>query len=511
MDEKTNPSIEEPNDGLTLTRHRLEANEAARTNNGEVTFNPSVTTKTLADAFRIFTDPACQARIPAHRILGPNRGRDNLRHPQVVYTDGSCTDNGKLNSRCGSGIWYGPDNPNNLALRIGGTAKTNQVGEIAAIVATLQHADELVPIRFRTDSESVMKGLTEYLDDWENRGWIGVANAEYFQAAAYRMRIRSAKVTFRWVKGHSGDSGNDGADEQADIGARKNRPDRIDLYVPPEWRLTGAKLATITQAIAYRGIRQITEKKNPDLRSGPKAQLALARDALEAFTGYQETDAALWKGILSKDIRKNIQSFLYRAFQNSYKLGGFWSNTANPERAVCGACNDPLESLDHILFQCETDAPEIIWKLARDLWPHGDEMWPDISLGTILAVGSLTIEEDQSQNESRGKKRKQGATRLLKILISESAHLIWVIRCERAIAGKTHSKAEIRRRWIKKINDRVSIDRYCARQKSKSKKKDPSSTYDTWKGTLDNEEFAHNKWACTNEVLVGIRTPRVPP
>ncbi|KAI0053706.1 ribonuclease H-like protein [Auriscalpium vulgare] len=442
--------------------------------------------------------------------MGANRGRNNLRTPKIVYTDGSCTNNGKLNSRCGSGVWFGHDHPDNLALRIGGTAGTNQIGEIAAIVATLQHTDEIVPLRFRTDSESVMKGLTENLEDWENRGWIGVANAEYFQAAAYQMRIKSATVTFQWVKGHSGNAGNDGADEQADRGARKNRPDRIDLYIPPEWRLTGAKLATITQSIAYRGIRLDEEKKHPDGRSGPKAQLDRARDALESFTGYQETNETLWKGINCTDIRKNIQTFLYRAYQQSYKLGEFWIQTPMNERAVCGVCNDPVESLEHILLECESDARDIIWTMARDLWPHGDDTWPDLSLGIILATGNLVIEDQHPTNEERGKKRRQGPTRLLKILISESAHLIWVLRCERAIAGKVHTRAEIQRRWTRKINDRISIDRLSARLTPR-KGKQQKPTYETWKGTLEDEDQAAELWANAKEVLVGIRKPRVPP
>ncbi|KAI0037636.1 hypothetical protein FA95DRAFT_1671746, partial [Auriscalpium vulgare] len=367
----------------------------------------------------------------------------------------------------------------------------------------------LTPLLIHTDSEHVKKGLTERLKTWEDQGWIGVANAEYFQAAAYRMRIRSATVTFNWVKGHAGIEGNEGADKKAEEGAGKNTPDVIDLSVPPEWKITGAKLSATTQAIAYRGVRKALEA-TPDKRTGPKRQLDLARDALEAYTGQRETDEALWKGITSDDIRKNIQTFLYRTYQNSYKTGDFWFNTNDPEKAKCSTCQDPVESLAHILCDCESDARKTIWKLAQDIWPHGPETWPDTSLGIILACGNLAVEKDRpGAPDNPQPKRNKGATRLLRILISESAHLIWVLRCERAIAGKTHSHEQIIRRWTNKINDRLNIDRNIAHKILRL-----PSAYDrahrTWKGTLNNESSLPEDWAAKNEVLVGIRPPRSP-
>jgi len=77
---------------------------------------------------------------------------------------------------------------------------------------------------------------------------------------------------------------------------------------------------------------------------------------------------------------------------------------------------------------------------------------------------------------------KKGNTRLLQILISESAHLIWVLRCER-IQGKTHSDDEIRTRWLRKINERLTCDWIAAMEIVRNK------TYtklikNTWKKAL---------------------------
>ncbi|KAF8490807.1 hypothetical protein F5888DRAFT_1950880, partial [Russula emetica] len=62
---------------------------------------------------------------------------------------------------------------------------------------------------------------------------------------------------------------------------------------------------------------------------------------------------------------------------------------------------------------------------------------------------------------------KRGAKRLLQILLSEAAHLIWVLRCERVIQDeeneeRTHTDREIRTRWFKAINARLTEDKITA-------------------------------------------------
>jgi len=46
-----------------------------------------------------------------------------------------------------------------------------------------------------------------------------VQNADIFQKTAYELDTRGGKTYFKWVKGHSNNPGNDGADEKANKGA----------------------------------------------------------------------------------------------------------------------------------------------------------------------------------------------------------------------------------------------------------------------------------------------------
>ena len=120
--------------------------------------------KELSDCFRIFTDPSKIKNIPALRPP-PTRGIPPEDEKIIVYTDGSCTNNGKLDARCGSGIWLGEGNQHNKALRIPGVNQSNQVGEIAAVVATLEKIPNYTPLTIKTDSRYVIDGLTIHLKD----------------------------------------------------------------------------------------------------------------------------------------------------------------------------------------------------------------------------------------------------------------------------------------------------------------------------------------------------------
>ena len=90
------------------------------------------------------------------------------------------------------------------------------------------------------------------------------------------------------MKGHNGDLGNEKSDELAKEGATKDVPDDLPLDIPPEYDLQGAKLATITQAIAYKGIRAQNE---PPTRQTAIRNLNISRSAIRDFTHLLETDS----------------------------------------------------------------------------------------------------------------------------------------------------------------------------------------------------------------------------
>ena len=127
--------------------------------------------------------------------------------------------------------------------------------------------------------------------------------------------------------------------------------------------------------------------------------------------------------------------------------------------------------MEHILIHCREPATRLAWQFARSLWPHENPQWPEVSIGIILACSSISAAaEPPRANDAPGHPTWKGAIRLLQILISETAHLIWVLRCEQVIQEKIHCAREIKSRWVAAINKRLTEDRIIATRVKKDEK-----------------------------------------
>ena len=191
-------------------------------------------------------------------------------------------------------------------------------------------------------------------------------------------------------------------------------------------------------------------------------------------------------------------------------VGAVWSHIPGyEERGNCRTCNT-IESMEHILTTCNATPVSQIWDLAKSFWPHNPAHWPEINLGIILGSGCLTtpeeaLDQENEENEERVVPlKKRGAVRLLQILVSEAAHLAWVLRCERVIQELTHTTQEIKARWSKAINRRLTDDKLTATQIKRS----PPFTYlveATWEDLLRKFSDLPHEWIHNREVLVGSR------
>ncbi|KAH7914514.1 ribonuclease H-like protein, partial [Hygrophoropsis aurantiaca] len=431
----------------------------------------------------------------------------------TVYTDGSCIDNGTTNAKCGAGIWFGPNDPRNSAVRIPGENQSNQIGELVAIIIAIQKTDQYTPLTIASDSRYAIDGLNLHLKNWEAKGWTEIANKPYFQRAAYLLRRRAAPTKFKWIKGHNGNEGNEEADKLANIGANKTNPDDLNLNVPDEFKIEGVQLQNITQALAYRAIKatQISKQKQ---RRATIINLDIIRHAIHNHSGKWLTDESIWTANKSDLLTNQFKQFIFRATHGSFKIGDYWNNIPGYEqRARCSACDDQNESMEHILTECPNNHQKEIWKLAKNLWPHKNKPWPNLSIGLILGCASITDKPPQQRNEPTSNERAKKTTPrehlLLKVLIAESASLIWAIRCDTTINGNSHPIETITQRWHNRIEKRLHNDVINARRKH-AKQPLIQRVRETWNGTLKNESALPLDWVLTHEVLVGIKPAQVP-
>ncbi|KAG2043610.1 hypothetical protein BDR03DRAFT_851645, partial [Suillus americanus] len=141
------------------------------------------------------------------------------------------------------------------------------------------------------------------------------------------------------------------------------------------------------------------------------------------------------------------------------------------------------------------------------LWPQNGPPWPNISLGSILGCGMINLPREPNGPNDEGREwansKIQGASRLLRIIICESAYLIWVLRCERVIQGTNHNS---KTRWTKAIDNRLQLDRSIA-SKTRRNAKFTNLTKSTWSPVV-SPTLPPEHWANTLEVLVGIKLPR---
>ncbi|MCP5141926.1 MAG: ribonuclease HI [Gammaproteobacteria bacterium] len=134
-----------------------------------------------------------------------------------IHTDGACRGNP------GPGGWgaqlrYGE---HVRELHGGERETTNNRMELTAAIRALETLKRPCRIVLYTDSQYVRQGITEWLANWKKRNWQTAAKKPVKNADLWReLDAAQARhqVEWRWVKGHSGDPGNERADALANLG-----------------------------------------------------------------------------------------------------------------------------------------------------------------------------------------------------------------------------------------------------------------------------------------------------
>jgi len=141
-----------------------------------------------------------------------------------IYTDGACKGNP------GPGGW-------GVLMRSGATERelfggepltTNNRMELLAVIEGLTALRRPCHVVLYLDSEYVRKGITEWIAGWKARGWRTAArqpvkNVDLWQRLDALVAASGHRIDWRWVRGHSGDPGNERADTLANRGVELAR------------------------------------------------------------------------------------------------------------------------------------------------------------------------------------------------------------------------------------------------------------------------------------------------
>jgi ribonuclease HI len=135
----------------------------------------------------------------------------------IIYTDGACRGNP------GPGGWGAilSYKGSTKELYGGEQETTNNRMELLAVINALEILTKPCAVQINSDSKYVLQGITEWMDNWKKRGWKTASNSPVKNEDLWR-RLDVARlphsIEWLWVKGHSGDAGNDRADELANLG-----------------------------------------------------------------------------------------------------------------------------------------------------------------------------------------------------------------------------------------------------------------------------------------------------
>jgi len=134
-----------------------------------------------------------------------------------MWTDGACKGNP------GPGGWgaYLRFGDHERELCGGEERTTNNRMELTAVIEGLRALNRHCEVVLHVDSTYVMHGITRWLAGWQRNGWLTAAKQPVKNADLWRAldaELARHTVTWRWVKGHAGDPGNERADRLANDG-----------------------------------------------------------------------------------------------------------------------------------------------------------------------------------------------------------------------------------------------------------------------------------------------------
>lgn len=139
-----------------------------------------------------------------------------------IWTDGACKGNP------GWGGWGAllKQGAHEKTLYGGEPDTTNNRMELMAVIQALKALKRRCKVVVHTDSQYVQKGMTEWITNWKRRDWRTADKKPVKNADLWRMldeQVGQHDLSWKWVRGHAGDPGNERADELANLGAEQAR------------------------------------------------------------------------------------------------------------------------------------------------------------------------------------------------------------------------------------------------------------------------------------------------
>jgi ribonuclease HI len=132
----------------------------------------------------------------------------------IIYTDGGCRGNP------GPGGWGAllRSGEHEKTLKGSEASTTNNRMELTAAIMALKELKRPCKVMLWTDSQYLRKGITEWIHGWIKKGWKTASRQPVKNADLWQQLLEQTErheIEWHWIKGHSGNPGNETADRLA--------------------------------------------------------------------------------------------------------------------------------------------------------------------------------------------------------------------------------------------------------------------------------------------------------
>ncbi|EJD35071.1 hypothetical protein AURDEDRAFT_37262, partial [Auricularia subglabra TFB-10046 SS5] len=291
-----------------------------------------------------------------------------------------------------------------------------------AICDAIDRVDPAANLHIVSTSKFVVEALTTGLNKHEDSGWTNVPSlARIMRATVAALRSRSAETTFTFVNRKRQKKWQEVKNTKAIALTAAIWDEESDLDVSKwgNYDLPGVRANCLDQRRAHRAIRAQNVALTPPRRV-TTSNLLLTQACVKGACDQMPTERQIWDSLSHRDIPKNIKAFMWKGIHGAHKIGEYFTKMPEPwkSKSECPTCH-VTESMQHILFECPDSHQQLIWSLAQSVLAK-KEVDIDLNIGTVWGCACIRLSD-------------AGTERLVRIIISESAFLIWKIRCEKRV------------------------------------------------------------------------------
>lgn len=281
-----------------------------------------------------------------------------------IYTDGACSGNPGPGG-WGTRIEFDDGQVHELGGRH--TATTNNRMEMQAAIEALEFLKEsniaAAPVTLHTDSQYLIKGITQWIKGWKRKGWKNSAGKPVLNKDLWQdldeltQTLATDKLDIHWhyVRGHAGNPGNERCDDIARAYSHA-QPITLAQFRPADTRKTRKKSSVATDKATDEtdSVKSNMESsENPTQKSVASASVSItAKNATETTKNDPRDTSIDTPEINTGTTQVSSQAPALRFYEspspesNAMAASSSSKNSSSPEIARIERIKNSLETLN---------------------------------------------------------------------------------------------------------------------------------------------------------------------